>query len=156
MQGRFLGCVGGFPVAGFALPRPRTGSRNKLALCGVEGDAGLVQVVERETGRAAATDTGAAIFHGVVAGMATAVALHGKSPRFIQTWPLLSTSAAGDSFSSRISYSDAQATHAADAQLIPAPLVQTPTHSHSSNSKVSDEYRNIFCELRPPATCRPR
>jgi hypothetical protein len=45
------------------------------ALCGVEGDAGLVQVVERETGRAAATDTGAAIFHGVVAGMATALGL---------------------------------------------------------------------------------
>jgi hypothetical protein len=73
-----------------------------------------------------------------------------------RTWPLLSTSAAGDSFSSRISYSDAQATHAVDAQLIPARLDQTPTHSHSSNSKVSDEYRNIFCELRRPATCRPR
>jgi hypothetical protein len=58
----------------------------------------------------------------------------------------LSTSAAGDSFSSRISYSDAQATHAADAQLIPAALDQTPTHCHSSNSKVSDEYWNIFCE----------
>src|SRR5258707_6928392 len=75
MQGRSLGCVGGFPLAGFALPRPRTGSANKLALCGVEGDAGLVQVVERETGRAAATDTGAAIFHGVVAGVAAALGL---------------------------------------------------------------------------------
>jgi hypothetical protein len=75
MQGRFLGCVGGCPLAGFALPRPGTGSANKLALCGVEGDAGLVQVIDRETGRAAATDTGAAIFHGVVAGMVTALGL---------------------------------------------------------------------------------
>ena len=75
---------------------------------------------------------------------------------FIQAWPLLSTSAAGDSFSSRISYSHAQATHATDSQLIPEALDQTPTHSHSSNSKVSDEYRNIFCELRRPASCRPR
>ena len=57
------------------MPRPRSGSANKLALCGVKGDAGLVQVVKRETGRAAATDTGAAIFHGVVAGMATALGL---------------------------------------------------------------------------------
>jgi hypothetical protein len=75
MQGRFLSYVCGFPLARFALTRPRPGSANKLALCGVEGDAGLVQVVEREAGRAAATDTGAAIFHGVVAGMAAALAL---------------------------------------------------------------------------------
>jgi hypothetical protein len=61
-----------------------------------------------------------------------------------------------EQFSSRISYSDAQATHAAGGQLIPAALDQTPTHSHSSNSKVTDEYRNTFCELRRPATCHPR
>jgi hypothetical protein len=57
MQGSFLSYVCGFPLAGFALTRPRPGSTHKLALCGVEGDAGLVQIVEREAGRAAAADT---------------------------------------------------------------------------------------------------
>jgi hypothetical protein len=55
-------------------------------------------------------------------------------PRFIQTWSLRGTAAARDSFSSRISYSDAQATHAADAQLIPAPLVRTTSSGNLSSS----------------------
>jgi hypothetical protein len=71
-------------------------------------------------------------------------------------WPLLTTSAAENSLSFRISYSHAQARHAADAQLIPSPSDQTPTHRHSSGSKASDEYRNISCEPRRPATYRPR
>jgi hypothetical protein len=51
----------------------RSSAAYELALCGIERDAGLMKVVQRETGGAAATDTGAAIFLGVVAGMTAAL-----------------------------------------------------------------------------------
>jgi hypothetical protein len=60
-------------------PRPGRSSADELPLSCVERNASLVEVVERETSGATATDADATIFFGVVAGMAAALRLHALS-----------------------------------------------------------------------------
>jgi hypothetical protein len=64
-----------FPLSWFPSSCPWPCTAHELALCCIERNTSLMKIVERETGRAAATNAGAAIFLGVVAGMAAALGL---------------------------------------------------------------------------------
>ena len=75
LQGWLLRCSYSFPRFGPPPPCPRPSSAHELPLRCIERKASLVEVVEGKAGGAAATNAGAAIFLGVVAGMAAALGL---------------------------------------------------------------------------------